>query len=491
MQMQGQEEKSVARRRVEQLFDPGIFFEIDPFAQSECKDFNMEKKAVPGDGVVTGFGGIDGRRVCVYAQDPTVLGGSVGHAQAEKTRRILDLARDMKIPVVSLQESPGARIQEGIESIKGYSSIFYGNILCSGVVPQISAILGTCAGGAVYSPALMDFIFMIEGRSHMFITGPPTIESVTGEKVDKEGLGGTRIHGRVSGVADFICKSESECFQSIRKLLGLLPSSNEEAPPFVNLDDDPMREEEELESVIPDDPKKAYDMKRIIRYVVDQGDFFEVKALFAPNIITGFSRLNGRTIGIVANQPYHLAGAIDIDASVKAARFIRFCDCFNIPIITFADTPAYLPGTKQEHGGIIRHGAKMLYAYGEATVPKITIVTRKWYGGGNPAMCNKEIGADFVFAWPSAEIGVLGAEAAVEVLLRREIQSTSNPEEFRELKIREYRDVFANPLHAAKKRYLDGIIEPRQTRSVLVKLLGLLEGKRQINQYRKHGNSPL
>jgi acetyl-CoA carboxylase carboxyltransferase component len=479
------------KERIDNLCDLNTFFEINAFAQSLCKDFGMEKNAIPGDGVITGLGQIDRRNVLIYAQDATILGGSVGLTHAIKIRNLLNMARTIKIPIIGLNESVGGRIQEGIDTIAGYSKIFYENIQCSGIIPQISAIFGTCAGGAVYSPALTDFIFMIENESKMFITGPITLESVTGEKTTKEELGGAKVHGSISGVADFVCKDELDCLIKIRKLLSFLPSNNEEKAPVSNSDDDPTREDDHLDSIVPVNPKKPYDMRSILESIIDKGDFFEVKSLFAPNIITGFGRLNGRSVGIIANQPSFLAGAIDINASIKAARFIRFCDCFNIPIISFVDTPAYLPGVKQEHNGIIRHGAKMLFAFGEATVPKICIILRKGYGGGNPAMCNKDMGADFVFAWPTAEIAVLGAEAAIEILFKKEIGDSNNPEQIRQEKFHEYRRMFANPYHAAKKQYIDAIIEPKKTRQILIKLLEFLQSKNEKIQTRKHGNIPL
>jgi acetyl-CoA carboxylase carboxyltransferase component len=480
-----------AKERIDTLVDPASFLELGAHAESQSKDFGMDKKASPGDGVITGRGKINGRKVLVYAQDADVLKGSVGLTHAMKIRSLLDLAVDLKTPVIGLNESVGGRIQEGIDTIRGYSRIFYGNIRCSGLVPQISAIFSSCAGGAVYSPALTDFIFMIENESHMFITGPIAIESVTGEKTTKEELGGAKVHGSVSAVADFVCKNEIECLNKIRELFLFLPSNCEEKPLTRESAYSGGTEDSSLDSIVPENPRKAYDMRQIITKIVDGGDFFEAKSLFARNMIVGFARLNGRSVGFVANQPLHLAGAIDINASIKAARFIRFCDCFNIPIITLVDTPAYLPGVKQEHDGIIRHGAKMLFAYGESTVPKITLIIRKGFGGGNPAMCNKEMGADFVFAWPSAEIAVLGAEAAAEVLYRNEIAEAVDPDKIREQKIQEYRQYFSNPFLAAKKHYVDEIIEPKDTRKILTSLLESLEDKDGRTGGKKHGNIPL
>lgn len=480
-----------ARERIDSLLDPDSFVEIGAYAESQSRDFGMDKKAADGDGVNTGLGRIEGRSVFVYSQDIGVLRGSVGLTHATKIRRLLDLAVELKIPAIGLNDSVGGRIEEGIDTIKGYSQIFYGNVKCSGIVPQVSAIFGSCAGGAVYSPALTDFIFMIENESHMFITGPVTIKSVTGEKTNKEELGGAKVHGSTSGVADFICKNELECLNKIRELFYFLPSNCWEKPPVIPMVDFAGKRSLSLDSVVPGNPREAYDMHKIIKGIVDEGNLLEVKALFAPNIIVGFARLGGQSVGIVANQPRFLAGAIDINASIKAARFIRFCDCFNIPIITLVDTPAYLPGVMQEHNGIIRHGAKMLFAYGEATVPKITVIIRKGYGGGNPAMCNKEMGANFVFAWPTAEIAVLGAEAAVEVLYRREIKESGGSDKIRLQKVQEYRQFFCSPFLAAKKQYVDGIIEPKDTRRILISLLESFEKQGVKREGKKHGNIPL
>jgi len=480
-----------AKERINRLLDSDSFSEIGAYAETQSRDFGIDKKAVAGDGVNTGLGKIEERSVLVYSQDANVLRGSVGLTHATKIRKLLDMAIDLKVPVIGLNDSVGGRIQEGIDTISGYSQIFYGNVKCSGIVPQISAIFGNCAGGAAYSPALNDFIFMIEDESYMFITGPVTIESVTGEKTNKEELGGAKVHGRVSAVADFICKNESECLVKIRELLSFLPSNCWEKPPVVPVGDFAGKRSLSLDSVVPENPREAYDMHKVIKGLVDGGDFFEVKALFAPNIIVGFARLGCQSIGLVANQPRFLAGAIDINASIKAARFIRFCDCFNIPIITLVDTPAYLPGVKQEHGGIIRQGAKMLFAYGEATVPKITVIIRKCYGGGNPAMCNKEMGANFVFAWPGAEIAVLGAEAATEVLYRKEIQESGSSDAVRLQKVQEYRQFFCSPFVAAKKQYVDGIVEPKDTRRILISLLESFEKQGAKREGKKHGNIPL
>ncbi len=480
-----------ARNRIDYLVDAGSFFEFNSLGESQCHDFNMQTKAVPGDGVITGSGRIDGRKVFLYSQDVTALRGSVGLVHAEKIRHLLDLALKMGLPVIGLNDSVGGRIQEGIDTIRGYSQIFSGNIKCSGIVPQIAAIFGSCAGGAVYSPALMDFIFMIDQESHMFITGPVAVESVTGQKTTKNQLGGTQIHGKVSGVADFISANETDCLDGIKRLLSYLPSNCDEKPPLMRTENDSPQQNPELDSLVPENIRAPYDMKRVIKSILDNGEFLEVKSLFACNLIVGLGRLNGRSIGLVANQPLHLAGAIDINAAVKAARFIRFCDCFNIPIVTLVDTPAYMPGVDLEQNGIIRHGAKMLYAYGEASVPKITIIIRKAYGGGNPAMCNKEMGADFVLSWPMAEIAVLGAEAAAQILFHHEIQESADPADTRNQKINEYRRFFSNPYQAAKKQYIDGIIEPNETRTVLIELLDLLGTKEKKRAPRGHGNIPL
>lgn len=482
---------SKARKRIDSLVDAGSFIEFGALAESQCQDFDMPVKAVPGDGVITGSGKIDGRKVLLYSQDVTALRGSVGLVHAEKIRHLLDLAHKMRLPVLGLNDSVGGRIQEGIDTIRGYSRIFAGNVQCSGIVPQIAAVFGTCAGGAVYSPALMDFIFMIDQQSHMFITGPVAVESVTGEKTTKDQLGGAQVHTTMSGVADFTCTDVADCLDGIKQLLSYLPDSCDEKPAHMRSAADAHQPDTDLNSLVPENIKAPYDMHRVIKSIIDHGEFLEVKALFACNLIVGFARLNGRSIGLVANQPMHLAGAIDINAAVKAARFIRFCDCFNIPLVTLVDTPAYLPGVQLEQNGIIRHGAKMLFAYAEAGVPKITVIIRKGYGGGNPAMCNKEMGADFVLAWPSSEIAVLGAEAAAEVLFRPEIQGAADPAETRRQKISEYRRLFSNPYLAAKKQYIDGIIDPGQTRSVLIELLDLLETKKKPAMIRGHGNIPL
>jgi acetyl-CoA carboxylase carboxyltransferase component len=477
--------------RINGLLDPDSFIEIGAYAESQSRDFGIDKKAAAGDGVSTGLGKVGRRTVLVYSQDSNVLSGSVGLTHASKIRKLLDLAIDLKVPVIGLNDSVGGRIQEGIDTISGYSQIFYGNVKCSGIAPQISAIFGSCAGGAVYSPALTDFIFMIENESHMFITGPVTIESVTGEKTNKEELGGAKVHGSISAVADFICKNEVECLSKIRELLSFLPSNCWEKPPVIPKGDLAGKRSLSLDSVVPGNTREAYDMYKVIKGLVDGGNFFEVKALFAPNIIVGFARLGGQSVGFIANQPRFLAGAIDINASIKAARFIRFCDCFNIPLITLVDTPAYLPGVKQEHSGIIRHGAKMLFAYGEATVPKITVIIRKGYGGGNPAMCNKEMGADFLFAWPGAEIAVIGAEAAAEVLYRKELQEAGDSDTIRLQKVQEYRKFFCSPFQAAKKQYVDGIVEPKDTRRILINLLESFEKQGVKREGKKHGNIPL
>jgi propionyl-CoA carboxylase beta chain len=483
--------KLTARERLALLLDVGSFDEIDAFVEHSCTDFGMERRKFPGDGVVTGFGRIDGRPVAVFAQDFTVLGGSLGLAHARKICKIMDLALKLGIPVVGLNDSGGARIQEGVDALGGYAEIFLRNTLASGVVPQISAVLGPCAGGAVYSPAITDFVFMVRGTSYMFVTGPNVIKEVTREQVTFEELGGAAVHNEKSGVAHFAAADEPECFRSIRRLLSYLPSNNLEEPPAVPPSDDPDRREPRLNSIVPENPQKPYDMKEVIAAVVDRGSFFETHRDFARNLIVGFARLDGRVVGIVAQQPAHLAGCLDIDASVKGARFIRFCDAFNIPLVTFEDVPGFLPGVAQEHGGIIRNGAKLLYAYCEATVPKITVITRKAYGGAYDVMSSKHIRGDFNFAWPTAEIAVMGPEGAVNIIFKDEIESSPDPRAARETLIADYRAKFANPYFAAQRGYIDDILEPAETRPRLIRALALLRTKRDRNPPRKHGNIPL
>ncbi|GFN22269.1 acyl-CoA carboxylase subunit beta [Thermanaeromonas sp. C210] len=488
---QHQQGKKTARERLEALLDPGSFQEVDAFVTHRCTLFGMEKVEAPGEGVVTGVGTVEGRPVAVFAQDFTVLGGSLGEMHAKKICKIMDLAMKVGMPVIGLNDSGGARIQEGVDALSGYGQIFYRNTLASGVVPQIAAIMGPCAGGAVYSPALMDFIFMVQGSSEMFITGPQVIKAVTGEEVSAQQLGGALTHNQTSGVAHFAAENEDQCLSLIRTLLSYLPSNNMEDPPFKDTGDDPGREDEGLLEVVPEDPNRAYDMREVITRSVDIGTFFEVQPLYAPNIITAFARLNGRVIGIIANQPAYMAGCLDINCSDKAARFIRFCDAFNIPIVNYVDVPGFLPGTNQEYGGIIRHGAKMLHAYSEATVPKITLIVRKAYGGAYLAMCSRDLGADVVYAWPCAEIAVMGPEGAANIIFRKEIEAAADPGKARQEKIAEYRGLFANPYVAAQRGYIDAVIDPRQTRRYLVQALELTATKRETRPAKKHGNIPL
>jgi len=483
--------KLTARERIQKLVDPGSFVELDVFVEHRSVEFGMDKVHAPGEGVVTGYATIDGRPVYLFSQDFTVIGGSLGEMHAKKIAKVMDMAIKMGCPLIGINDSGGARIQEGIDALSGYGDIFFRNTLASGVIPQISVILGPCAGGAVYSPALTDFIFMVDNISKMFITGPQVVQAVTGEEVSPEELGGAMTHNQKSGVAHFYSNSEEECLASIRKLLSFLPQNNLEDAPLYSCDDDLNRLSPELNSIIPDNPNKGYDIKEVIRQVVDNGDFFEVQPYFAPNIVIGFARLNGKSVGIVANQPNQMAGALDINASDKAARFVRFCDAFNIPLITFTDVPGYLPGVGQEHGGVIRHGAKLLYAYSEATVPKINVILRKAYGGAYIAMSSKHLGADVVLAWPTAEIAVMGPEGAANIIFRKEIAESDNPMETRQQKIEEYRERFANPYRAAARGYIDDVIEPEATRPRLISALEMVESKRENRPPKKHGNIPL
>jgi propionyl-CoA carboxylase beta chain len=482
--------KKTARERLDLLLDPGSFIEVDRFVVHQTHDFDMAEQRIPGDGVVTGSGRVHGRPVFVFAQDFTVFGGSLSEAYARKICKIMDLAMKTGVPVVGLNDSGGARIQDGVASLGGYADIFLRNTLASGVVPQISAIMGPCAGGAVYSPAITDFVFMVKNTSYMFVTGPDVIKAVTHENVTAEDLGGAATHGTMSGVAHFAADGEEECLALIRELLTFLPQNNLEDPPLRPTQDPIDRRDDALQSIVPAQPNRAYDMKEIVRAVVDDRYFFEVHATFAPNIVVGFGRLGGRPVGIVANQPAHLAGCLDIAASVKAARFVRFCDCFNVPLVTFVDVPGFLPGTAQEFGGIIKHGAKLLYAYCEATVPKLTVITRKAYGGAYDVMSSKHIRGDANFAFPTAEIAVMGPEGAVNILYKRELQTTADPA-FSDARIREYREKFANPYVAAERGYVDEVIEPRDTRARLCAALAILKTKRDANPPRKHGNIPL
>jgi len=483
--------KLTARERLERLLDEGSFRELDMFVTHRATEFGMAGRKILGDGVVTGYGTINGRLVFVFAQDFTVFGGSLGEAHAAKICKIMDLAMKNGAPVIGLNDSGGARIQEGVMSLAGYADIFLRNTLASGVIPQISAIMGPCAGGAVYSPALTDFIIMVKGISHMFITGPEVIKAVTHEEVTFEELGGAVVHSSKSGVAHFAAEDEDDCFRIIRTLLSYIPQNNMEDPPFVPTDDDPYRQDEELDSIVPDSPTKPYDIKEVIRRVVDNGEFFEVHEDFAQNIVVGFARLGGYSVGIVANQPRVLAGVLDIDASVKGARFVRFCDAFNIPLIVFEDVPGFLPGVAQEHGGIIRSGAKLLYAFCEATVPRITVITRKAYGGAYCVMNSKHIRGDIVMAWPSAEIAVMGPEGAVNIIFRKELAAAEDPDALREKLVQDYRAKFANPYVAASLGYIDEVIEPHRTRPRLIETLHMLQNKRDSNPPKKHGNIPL
>jgi propionyl-CoA carboxylase beta chain len=483
--------KLTARERIEKLLDPGSFDEIDTFVRHRTYDFEMQKNRPWGDAVVTGHGTIDGRRVCVFSQDFTVFGGSLGEVMAEKMVKIMDLAARIGCPVIGINDSGGARIQEGVVSLGAYGDVFVRNVQCSGVIPQISLIMGPCAGGAVYSPAMTDFIFMVKETSHMFITGPDVIKTVTGEEPTFEELGGAMTHNTKSGVAHFAADSEEQCLEDARYLMSFLPENNLDMPPRVEPTDDPERMDEELDHVVPDNPNKPYDMRDVVAHVVDDGEFFEVHEHFAKNMIVGFSRLNGYPIGIVGNQPAQLAGVLDIDASEKAARFVRFCDAFNIPLLTFTDVPGFLPGTSQEWGGIIRHGAKLLYAFTEATVPKLTVVTRKAYGGAYDVMNSKHMLADFNFAWPTAEVAVMGPEGAVNIIFRRDIAKSPTPDERRGKLISDYKARFANPYSAAERGYIDDVIVPHETRPKLIRALETLRTKRVPRPKRKHGNIPL
>jgi propionyl-CoA carboxylase beta chain len=485
--------KLSARERIDLLLDEGTFEELDKFVRHRCSDFGMEDQRPPGDGFVTGYGRIDGRLVYVFAQDFTVFGGSLSEANASKITKIMDLAMRQGAPIIGLNDSGGARIQEGVMSLAGYADIFLRNTLASGVIPQISAILGPCAGGAVYSPAITDFIFMTRDASYMFVTGPDVIKTVTHEEVTKHELGGAITHNEKSGVAHFIARDDQECLAMIRELLTYLPSNNVDDPP-PRVSNDPWdRAVPALNSLVPEDPQKPYDIKDAIHAVADDGEFFEVHDHFAKNIVIGFARLDARSVGIVANQPAFLAGVLDINASVKGARFVRFCDAFNIPLITFEDVPGFLPGTQQEWGGIIKHGAKLLFAFAEATVPKITVITRKAYGGAYCVMASKHIRTDINYAWPTAEIAVMGPEGAVNIVYKRELDRApeSEREKLRREKIEDFRDRFANPYVAAERGYIDAVIEPAQTRAKLIAALRSLDTKRDVNPKKKHGNIPL
>jgi acetyl-CoA carboxylase carboxyltransferase component len=483
--------KLTARERLDLLLDPGSFQELDMFALHRATDFGLAEQKILGDGVVTGYGKIDGRLVYVFSQDFTVFGGSLSEAHAEKICKVMDLAMKNGAPVIGLNDSGGARIQEGVVSLGAYADIFLRNTLASGVIPQISAIMGPCAGGAVYSPAITDFIVMVEGTSHMFVTGPNVLKTVTHEDVTFEELGGAGVHNSTSGVAHFAVPNEAECLRLIRTLLSYLPTNNVDEPPAYATTDPINRADEALDDIIPDNPNRPYDMKEIIRRVVDTGSFFEVHEQFARNIIVGFARLNGRSVGIVAQQPGVLAGVLDINSSDKAARFVRFCDCFNIPLVTFEDVPGFLPGVGQEHGGIIRHGAKLLYAYCEATVPKVTVITRKAYGGAYDVMSSKHVRGDINYAWPTAEIAVMGVDGAVNIIFKDEIEQAPDPQAKRQELVDDYLEKFANPYVAAARGYVDEVIEPRHTRQKLIVALDMLKNKRDTNPPKKHGNIPL
>lgn len=483
--------KLTARERINALLDDGSFVEIDAFVTHRCNEFGMDCVEAPGEGVVTGYGTVDGRLVYVYAQDFTVIGGSLGEMHAKKICKVMDMAAKMGAPIIGMNDSGGARIQEGIDALSGFGEIFYRNTLSSGVIPQISVIMGPCAGGAVYSPAITDFIFMVENTSQMFITGPQVISSVTGETVTSEELGGAETHTSKSGVAHFKAANDEECIAKIRKLLSYLPSNNLEEAPYEPSTDEINRLSENLTAIVPDEPNKAYDIKKVIAEIVDNADFFEVQENFAMNIVVGFARMNGQVVGIVANQPKVMAGSLDVNSSDKAARFVRFCDSFNIPLITLTDVPGYFPGVEQETNGIIRHGAKLLYAFSEATVPKINVILRKAYGGAYIAMNSKNLGADMVMAWPTAEIAVMGPDGAANIIFKKDIKNSADPVATRNEKIQEYRNKFASPYEAAKRGYVDDVIEPDSTRPRIIAALEMLASKRETRPAKKHGNLPV
>ncbi|MGO8789463.1 MAG: acyl-CoA carboxylase subunit beta [Terriglobia bacterium] len=485
------EGKLSAHERIALLFDEGSFEEIDKLVEHRCQDFGMDQQRIPGDGVVSGYGRINGRLAYAFAQDFTVFGGSLGEANAAKICKVMDLAMKTGAPVIGLNDSGGARIQEGVASLAGYADIFLRNTMASGVIPQISAIMGPCAGGAVYSPAITDFTVMVENSSYMFVTGPDVIKTVMHEDVTKEDLGGPMTHNSTSGVAHFIARDDADCLALIRELLSFMPQNNQEDPPRVASRDPADRRDERLDSLVPVEPDQPYDIKEIVTRVVDDGYFVEVHEHFARNLVVGFARLDGQSVGVVANQPAFLAGCLDINASVKGARFVRFCDAFNIPLITFEDVPGFLPGTQQEYGGIIRHGAKLLFAYAEATVPKITIITRKAYGGAYCVMASKHLRTDVNLAYPTAEIAVMGPEGAVNIVYRRELQKAEDPEKLKREKVEEFRERFANPYIAAERGWVDAVIEPRDTRPKLIAALHMLETKRDTLPPKKHGNIPL
>ena len=488
---QHQAGKLTARERLDLLLDPGSLVELDPFVTPRSRDFGLDRVEAPADGVVTGHGTIDGRPVHVFSQDFTVLGGSLGEGHAEKICKVMDLATRTGTPIIGLNDSGGARIQEGVVSLGGYADIFLRNTLASGVIPQISAIMGPCAGGAVYSPAITDFTIMVRGTAYMFVTGPQVVKAVTREDVSFEDLGGAEVHASKSGIAHFVAADDEECLRLVRRLLGFLPSNNLEDPPRRTPGDDPARADAALDDLVPEDATRPYDMHDVVRRIVDEGDFLEVHAAFARNLIVGFARLHGRPVGVLAQQPAALAGVLDIDASVKGARFVRFCDAFNLPLVTFVDVPGFLPGIAQEHGGIIRHGAKLLYAYCEATIPKLTVITRKAYGGAYDVMASKHIRGDLNLAWPTAEIAVMGPEGAIDIVFRKELADAADPEARRRELVAEYRAQFATPYIAAARGYIDDVIPPRDTRRRLIAALEILHRKRVANPRRKHGNIPL
>ncbi len=483
--------KLTARERLELLLDAGSFNEIGTYRQHGCHDFGLHEKTYPGDSVITGYGQIDGRRVFVFAQDFTVLGGSLSHVAGEKICRVMDLAYENGTPVIGLLDSGGARIQEGVDSLVGYGEIFTRNTLYSGVIPQISVVMGPCAGGAVYSPAITDFIFMVENTGQMFITGPQVIKAVTGEEVSLEELGGASTHSKKSGNCHFVATGDKECLEMVRRLLSFLPSNNTESPPDFMTEKGEALLDDEILSVVPEEPNRGYDMRKIITGVIDSDDFLESQQQFAPNLITGFARLGGRVVGILAQQPAYLAGVIDCDASDKGARFVRFCDAFNIPLVTLVDVPGYMPGKDEEYKGIIRHGAKLLYAYAEATVPKVSVIIRKAYGGAYIVMSSNSLRGDINYAWPTAEIAVMGPDGAVNIIYRKELEASSNPALEKNRLVEEYRNKFANPYVAASKGYIDDVIDPRETRSKIISALEMLEGKTVDSPAKKHGNIPL
>ncbi len=491
IEKQHQSGKMTARERINTLLDEQSFVELDAFVEHRCNDFDMAETEAPGEGVVTGYGTIDGRLIYVYAQDFTVIGGSLGEMHAKKICKVMDLAIKMGAPCIGINDSGGARIQEGVDALSGYGNIFYRNTISSGVIPQISVIMGPCAGGAVYSPALTDFIFMVDKTSNMFITGPQVIKTVTGEEVTAEALGGAMTHNTVSGVAHFVYNTEAETIAAIKKLVSFLPSNNMDGAPVVPTNDDVNRVCVALDTVLPENSNKPYDMKDVINQVVDDADFFEVQPYYAQNMLTGFGHIGGNSVGILANQPKIMAGCLDINASDKASRFIAFCDSFNIPIVTFVDVPGFLPGVNQEYGGIIRHGAKMLYAYSDATVPKITVIVRKAYGGAYLAMCSKDLGADQVIAWSSAEIAVMGPDGAANIIFRKDIEGAANPADARKEKIAEYKEKFANPYKAAARGYVDDVIMPSATRARVASAIEMLKTKKEVRPAKKHGNFPV